>query len=260
MKKYLKRINYNSNTNLSNKIDILENKIFKFLISFLLIILLLIWDIIPFEILKAFNIGVKIDPITNIKVLNLPDNIIYTISFFNSLLFIGILIKLYYKDIKINLYKYFNHNFKTNIKTSICYWLVGLFIMYFSNIVIGIIMNGQIAENETAVRNLIDDFPLYMAFSVMIYAPIAEELVFRKSIREFINNKWIYALVSGFIFGGLHAITSITDYLSLLYLIPYCSLGITFGLLYYKTDNIFSTIIVHSIHNTLAFILYMVIL
>lgn len=257
MKKYLNKINFNNDTNLSNKIDILEKKVFKFLTSFLLIILLLIWDIIPFEILKAFNIGVEIDPITNVKVLALPDNIIYTISFFNSLLFMGILIKIYYKDIKNNLYKYFNYNFKTNLKTSISYWGVGLSIMYISNIIIGIITNGKIAENEEAVRSLIDASPLYMAFSVMVYAPIAEELVFRKSFREFINSKWIYALVSGIIFGGLHALTSITDMISLLYLIPYCSLGIIFGLLYYKTDNIFSTIIVHSLHNTLALILYL---
>lgn len=256
MKKYLNKINFNNDNALSNKIDILEKKIFKFLISFLLIILLLIWDIIPFEILKMFNIGVEVVPDTNIKIINLPDNIIYLISFFNSLLFMTILIKLYYKDIKNNKNTYFKHNFKTNLKTSISYWGVGLAIMYISNIIIAIVTNGKIAENETAVRNLIDTSPLYMAFSVMIYAPIAEELVFRKSIRDFINNKWIYALVSGFIFGGLHALTSITDTISLLYLIPYCSLGIIFGLLYYKTDNIFSTIIAHAIHNTLAFILY----
>ena len=132
--------------------------------------------------------------------------------------------------------------------------------MYISNYIIGIITNGQLAENEEAVRNLIDTVPLYMAFNVMIYAPITEELIFRKSIREFINNKWIYALISGLVFGGLHAISSITDIISLLYLIPYCSLGIIFGLLYYKTNNIFSTIIIHSIHNAIAFILHVVIL
>lgn len=258
--KEIKKNNFINYNDLSTKIDILEKKTFKFLISFLLIILLLIWDIIPFEILKAFNIELLVDPITNAKVLALSDNIIYTISFFNSLLFMGILIKLYYKDIKDNLYKYFNYNFKANLKTSISYWLVGLLIMYISNIIIGIITDGKLAENETAVRSLIDAYPLYMAFSVMVYAPVVEELVFRKSIRAFINNKWLYALVSGLVFGGLHAISSITDYLSLLYLIPYCSLGIIFGLLYYKTNNIFSTIIVHSIHNTIAFILYVVIL
>ena len=246
----MKKNKLNNKLDLSKKIEILENKIIKILISFLLIILLLIWDIIPLEILKIFNINLE----------TLPNNIIYIFNFFNSLLFISILIKLYYKDIKNNLIKYFKYNFKTNFKTSITYWLVGLAIMYISNIIISIVMNGRIAENEKNVRDLINTSPLYMAFSVMIYAPIAEELIFRKSIREFINNKWIYALVSGFIFGGLHAITSITDTITLLYLIPYCSLGITFGLLYYKTNNIFSTIIVHSIHNTIAFILYMVML
>ena len=260
MTKNQKKINSNNNNDLSTKIDILEKKIFKFLTSFLLIILLLIWDIIPFEILKTFNIGTEILPDTNTKIINLPDNIISTIAFFNSLLLIALLIKIYYKDIKNNLNKYFKHNLKTNFKNSISYWLVGLTIMYISNNIISIITNGKLAENEEAIRNLIDTSPLYMAFSVMIYAPITEEIIFRKSIRDFINNKWIYVLVSGFIFGGLHAISSITNMISLLYLIPYCSLGIIFGLLYYKTNNIFSTIIAHAIHNTIAFILYMVIL
>ena len=35
MKKYLNKINFNKDNNLSNKIDILEKKVFKFLISFL---------------------------------------------------------------------------------------------------------------------------------------------------------------------------------------------------------------------------------
>lgn len=247
-KKYLKLIKPSNDNNLSNKIDTIERVIIKCLISFLLIILMLFWDIIPLIILSIFDINID----------NLSDTTIYIISFINCLLFIGLLVKLYYKDIKDNKLTYFKHNFKTNLKTSIAYWLVGLSIMYASNIVIAIVTNGRLAENEEAVRSLIDVTPLYMAFQIIIYAPLTEELIFRKSIREFINNKWIYAIVSGIIFGGLHAITSITDAVSLLYLIPYCSLGIVFGLLYYKTNNIFSTIMVHAIHNSLALILYLV--
>ena len=247
-KKYLNLIKHNSNNNLSNKIEILEKIIIKSLISFLLIILMLFWDIIPIIILSILGININ----------NLSNNTTYIINFINSLLFIGILIKLYYKDIKDNLIKYFNHNFKTNLKTSLSYWLKGLAIMYISNIIIAIVTNGRLAENEEAVRNLINITPLYMTFQIIIYAPLTEELIFRKSIREFINNKWAYAIISGIIFGGLHAITSITDVVSLLYLIPYCSLGIIFGLLYYKTDNIFSTIMAHAIHNSLALILYLI--
>ena len=94
----------------------------------------------------------------------------------------------------------------------------------------------------------------------MIYAPITEELIFRKSIKDFISNKWLYVIVSGLLFGGVHVISSLGSDWGFLYLIPYCSLGMVFAHLYYETDNIFSTITIHSIHNTLAILLYLSVL
>lgn len=246
--KYLKLIKPCKENKLSNTIESIEKKIMKSLISFLLIISMLFWGIIPTILLALFNINPE----------TLSNTTKYIITFINDLLYLILLTSIYYKTIKKDLYKYFNNNFKNNFKTSLSYWGVGLLIMYISNIIIAIVTNGQIAQNEEAVRSLINIAPLYMAFQVGIYAPLTEELIFRKSIRDIIDNKYIYALISGLIFGGLHAITSINNLISLLYLIPYCSLGIAFGLLYAKSNNIFSTIIIHSIHNLLAFTLYMV--
>ena len=130
--------------------------------------------------------------------------------------------------------------------------------MIISNTMITIITNGGIAGNEQAVRELIDKVPLYMAFQVMIYAPISEEIIFKKSIAKIFKNKYFYVIASGLIFGGLHVISSITTPIDYLYLIPYCSLGITFAILYQKTNNIFYTITAHAIHNTLAFIVYII--
>lgn len=246
--KYLKLIKSNSNNKVSNMIDTIENKIIKVLISFALIILMLFWGIIPSIVLSV--IGINPD--------NLSSTVKYVITFINDILFLGILVSIYYKSIKNNILKYFKYNFKDNFKTSISYWLIGLGIMYVSNFIIAIVMNGQLTENEETVRNMIDMAPLYMLFQLVIYAPISEELIFRRSFRDIFKNKWAFAIVSGVVFGGLHAISSITNVVSLLYLIPYCSLGIVFGLLYYKTNNIFSTIVVHAIHNFMALILYLV--
>ena len=90
-------------------------------------------------------------------------------------------------------------------------------------------------------------------------------MIFRKSIRDcfkaFGDNKWtkyLYILINGFIFAAVHVIgitTSIWDYL---YIIPYMALGCSFASLYYKTDNIFSTISMHALHNTVAVILYLI--
>ena len=247
-RKYLNLINTSNNNFTSDNIEKIEKKIIKALISFSLIILMLLWGIIPNIILLLLNIDIN----------TLNDTTIYIITLINDILFLTILISIYYKSIKKNLFQYFKYNLKENLKTSISYWLIGLGIMVVSNLFIAIIMNGQLADNEETVRNMIDIAPLYMLFQLAIYAPISEELIFRRSIRDIFDNKWLYALVSGLIFGGLHVISSITNLTSLLYLIPYCSLGIVFALLYYKTNNIFSSITVHALHNTLALILYLI--
>ena len=119
------------------------------------------------------------------------------------------------------------------------------------------VLNKELAGNEQEVRNYIDNFPLYMLFSTVIFAPITDELTFRKSIREATSNKWIYAITSGLIFGLLHVITYISNWTDLVYLIPYSSLGVAFALLYHKIDNIYCPMVVHAMHNLLAVILYL---
>ena len=89
------------------------------------------------------------------------------------------------------------------------------------------------------------------------YTKLTEELIFRKSIRDISKNKWFYVITSGFVFGGLHVLSSITSVVDLLYLIPYCSLGFAFALLYTRTNNIFSSMTIHAFHNGLALILYL---
>lgn len=245
-RKYLSIIKSSNNNEHNNKIDIIEKKMMKSLITFTLIMLMLLWGIIP-------TIGFYISGIdTN----TLSDTTKYLINFINDILFLSILIFIYFKTLKHDFRNYFNKEFKNNIKMSISYWLIGLGVMVVSNFIIAILTNGQLAENEEAVRSMINLAPLYMAFQIVIYAPLTEELIFRKSIRDIITNRYLFAIISGVIFGGLHVISSITDVISLLYLIPYCSLGIAFGFLYAKSDNIFSTIMVHAIHNSLALIMY----
>lgn len=247
MKKSIKKKCLNIIDNISSIIENVEKKTIKGLTCLLLITLLLSWGIIPSLIFSVLNIDAK----------TLSDSTKVIISFINDLLFLTLLIRIYYKTLKNDFKDYFNKHFIKNIKLSIKYWIFGLTIMFISNFIIAIVMNGQIAQNEEAVRDFIDMAPIYMAFQLAIYAPLTEELIFRKSIKDFISNKYLFAIISGLIFGGLHALSSINSLASLLYLIPYCSLGIVFGLLYGKTNNIFSTISIHAIHNSLALILYL---
>lgn len=227
--------------------DKILNKLKPIFITIGLVLLMIVWSLIPSIVLSSF--GIDIDS------LSLFYKVI--VMFIADITFLLFLIKIYYKDVKKDFFNFFNKNILTNIKTSLKYWGLGLLVMVFSNLIITMITNGALTENEEAVRTLIDKVPLYMAFQLMIYAPISEELIFRRSMADITKNKYLYIFLSGFIFGGLHIVTSITGLVDLLFLIPYCSLGFVFAYLYKKTDNIFSTVVAHAIHNTLALVLYL---
>lgn len=244
--KYLnKQLLTQNNPSLADK---LENKIIKSLVSLGLILLLLTWGAIPIIILSIFGVDYTTLKETNQNIL----------MFINDILLIIFLFYLYKETIKQDFKNFFNNNLKENFKIALHYWVIGMTIMIFSNYIISIVNNGKIAVNEESVQALIKTAPLYMAFELIIFAPITEELIFRKSIRDIIKNPYIYSIISGLIFGSLHAISSLNSIIDLLYFIPYCSLGITFALLYSKTNNIFSTITIHAFHNSLALLLYFI--
>ena len=157
----------------------------------------------------------------------------------------------------------FKKQFGNNFELAFKYYFIGVVVMIISNLLITLCFSDATAGNEEAVRSLIDQAPLYMIFSVSIYAPFVEELIFRHSIKDCIItnkknkiSKYVYIITSGFIFGGMHIFGQATSALDYLYIIPYMSLGISFAALYAKTDNIFSSISMHALHNTITIILY----
>lgn len=180
--------------------------------------------------------------------------IYYTIS---NISLMVILISIYRKDLIKNFRSYFK-NLSANMEVSLKYWLAGFAVMYVSNLIITFVLNKELAGNEMDVRKLLSAMPILMTFNAVICAPVNEELVFRKSFKDIFPNKYVFATMSGLIFGMMHIAGYITSFSDLVYLIPYGALGFTFGLLYYRTDNIFSTITMHSIHNLLATVISLI--
>ncbi len=230
----------------------MKNKFKNIYLPILLFITLLLgmayFQYIPAKLLKI-----------NLETISTTSKIVYSIIC--DALFMLFVYLLYRKTINKN-FKDFFSNFKDNIETSLKYYFIGLAIMVISNLIITIFFSGASANNEEAVRTLIEKYPLYMVFSVSIYAPFIEEIIFRKSIKDMITSyksnsltKYLYILTSGLIFASLHVVGMADKAIDYIYIIPYLSLGITFAALYHKTDNIFSTICIHSLHNTVAVLL-----
>lgn len=184
--------------------------------------------------------GIKLSPMLTLVIAN---SIVLLIL---VLIFIRSIIK-DFKDFKINYKKY--------LKFALKCWAIGLGVMMLSNLIINfIIFHGEsIAGNEESVRKLLLSSPILGMISASVIAPISEELTFRMGFKKLFNKMLPFAFVSTFVFAGLHVITDFSSVLDLLYLIPYGSLGFAFAIAYYKTNNIFSTISMHMIHNFLTF-------
>ena len=202
-----------------------------------------------------FTISVIPIAVFNIDINAFSDYQVVLYSFFCNIIYLIIIVFCYFKTLKKD-FKPFFKNFANNFEEAFKYYFIGLGIMIFSNLIITFVLNGGVGENEETVRSYIDIAPFLMLLEVSIYAPLAEELLFRKSIRDVVSNKWLYVLLSGFIFGALH-VTSLNSLIDLVYLIPYCSLGFAFSYIYAKSDNIYSTICINAMHNTITIVLYL---
>ena len=131
------------------------------------------------------------------------------------------------------------------------YWFIGLMIMVLSNTILSAFSNIGTSTNEAQIRIFLESSWVSI-LSIAIISPIIEELVWRQSIYDICKNKWVYIFSSGIIFGALHVFTSpIASVIDVLYLIPYCSMGIAFAYTQYKTKNIIPSITLHIIHNSL---------
>lgn len=178
---------------------------------------------------------------------NLPIND-SLLTLLSNLCLAVLLIYIYRKDLKNEFYT-FKNELSKNMDNGIKYWIIGLVIMMGSNLLISILIPKAVAGNETQVREMIYATPILSLISTGILAPFIEEITFRKTFKDMIPNNTLFVLVSGFIFGALHVVLSLKTAYDLFFLIPYCSLGFCFGLIYAKTKTIFTSITIHMIHN-----------
>lgn len=210
-------------------------------------------------LLFFFSYLVQLVPIFlfDIDVVNASDTTLYALQAFSNS-FMAICIFLMYRKELISKFKEFIKNFWDMADISIKYWLIGLCAMAVSNILISTFSPVKIANNEAGVQDIITSVPFIALFLTTVLAPFTEEMIFRKAFRDVFPKKMEYILLSGIIFGALHVISSVTSLYDYLYIIPYSSLGIAFAALYYKTDNIFTSIFVHMLHNGILTILSIV--
>lgn len=169
-------------------------------------------------------------------------------------LIILIIFLILFKEIIVPDFYDFKKNGKDNIKKTYHYYIIGLLIMLISNIIISNFMG--MPENEEANREILGLLPYYSIINLIIIAPITEELMTRVILKKCFKHTIFYIILSGFIFGFLHVVLSISDNpLELLYIIPYSALGCALAKIYEKSNNVWTNIFFHSFHNLICILI-----
>ena len=172
-------------------------------------------------------------------------NIIVYISLFVTILIINF--NYYKKDFKV-----FIKNINTYLPFILKRYAIMLGIMVLVAIPITYLNSGKVSSNQEILNSMFTKTPLLTALLSCIYAPFVEESIFRLNISKIINNKIIFILFSGILFGALHVIDKYTNIYDLLYIFSYSTLGICLAKAYKDTNNIFVSMSMHFIQNTLA--------
>ncbi len=152
---------------------------------------------------------------------NIPRTLVYVVSGFIGLYTLSLLVTLFYK-------------------------LIGLYV----------VPDNQEMLNTLAEAARFDQIALII-YAVFL-APFVEEMVFRLGIMTLISNMFanskvnkkvviaIAITVSSFLFGLIHVTGDIEQILN------YAVLGVVLAFVYYKTDNIYTSIYLHMVYNAIA--------
>lgn len=169
------------------------------------------------------------------------------------------ILSIYYIIIYKKDFIYYLKNFKLKyMKWILIIWIIGFILMILSNYIINYkILPNNISGNEELNRTLLFNHKFTYTLLLSIIIPFLEEISFRLEFKKNIKNKYVFLILTSLLFASMHLFTT-TKVIELIYVIPYIILGFTFSFIYYKTNNIISSIIAHIIHNTLIVIMLLV--
>lgn len=151
--------------------------------------------------------------------------------------------------------------FKKDCKSILIYVGCGFVVMYMLTIIVSMIYQSlgimeESANEELINKILLSKYALPMIISVVLLAPIVEEILFRKVLFGFCEKtlrlKPIFAiLISTFIFAFIH----VSDLENIKFIFQYLPLSLVICSVYhFSKNNIYAVILLHMANNTIAVI------
>ncbi len=249
------------------------NRGLEFIISIIFFLMNIISGVLGFIYFKRTS-TYKMRELPKLEILYNHKKIVYIIVFLISMVFIfvipsilegkiigiildiivlAMMILIFYKDLKRD-FKYFKEYFREYNSYVFKMFGISLAVILVLSVFIRIYTGIDNATNQTNLMKTMDKMPIYLVLLACVYAPFVEELLFRGLFRKIFNNKWVFIIVCGVVFGALHVIDDFQSIKELLYILLYSSLGMFLSAVYYKTNNLFCNIYFHILQNSLALI------
>ena len=162
----------------------------------------------------------------------------------------AILIIYLYKDTFKSDFKDLKENKKKYIKSILINVVLIFAVMIITNALIGILLDiKETSENDYSLLTMFKKSPIALILFTSIYYPVVEGVIFRKSVRDIIDNKWMFIMFSSvfyFFFNIAYTSLSLNSIItSLCYLFSMMILSNY----YYKSNNFTASVIVMMIYN-----------
>ncbi|QLY39742.1 CPBP family intramembrane metalloprotease [Hujiaoplasma nucleasis] len=153
--------------------------------------------------------------------------------------------------------------FKNDPKKHIGHIFSGFLLVYLMAFIAQVIMISlnvqETSMNELAIQSMFTSdwiSIITLFFSLVIFAPIIEETVFRKSLYNIVQPRFGHigaVIISGLIFGFLH----VAGWGDFIQIIPYAFMGLSFSYIYYYSGrNVYVVIGIHALNNLIPYLTY----
>ena len=97
-------------------------------------------------------------------------------------------------------------------KKDITYIVISAVVLIVLNFIISnlfVSLNVEM-ENQDTVVNLLNNYKLLTIISIVLFAPVTEEIVYRYSLSTLFKNKALFIIISSVIFGAMHGLGIVT--------------------------------------------------
>ena len=188
----------------------------------------------------------------------------YVIALISKSNLIDIMLYLLYAFILIFLYKQvFISDFKDikkNWKKYLMRMLISIVLIFVSmvliNLIVGVLFNVKgTSENDFSLLTTFKENSLIVVLLTCIYYPLVEGIIFRKSVRDIIDNKWFFIMFSAIFYFFFNIVYTSMSFNNIMSSVCYLSTMMIVSHFYWKTNNFTLSVLVMSIFNVVVCLL-----